>query len=677
MAVLQMKKICIATLRKERKKLLEKIQRREDIEISDTSSENPVFFQEDISNADEKFNTSIRLSANARDILVRYYPKSATKVSSFAGRKTLPVSEYDSFSKKYRSILKKAYELEDLHEEIVELNNQIVSTTVQIDSLQGWLNFNLPLNYSGTDSTVCFKGTLPEQWKKEDIMSLLSYEDGHFIPAEVEIIHQADRYTGIAVYALKKDADLVESKLRFEEFVPPTVSSTKTAKELEQDLKANIAEMESNINENTQKIETYQEFMSDFEFLEDYDLMRQEKYHVLEKTLTSNNAFILNGYCTAKNANAIKEDLESSFSCVVDIQDIPEDEDAPVLLENNAFAAPLEDTVASYSLPGKGEIDPTFAISIFHYVLFGLMLSDAGYGLCMVLGCGFILWKYRKTMEVATKKNLQLFLYCGLATIFWGILFGSYFGDLPDVVAKTFFNYNLHTPALWFFPISEPMRLLAFSMIFGLVHLFTGLLMKGYLSWRSKDFSTLVFDVLFWLGLLLACVVILIDSEMVQSIFNYSLSLPLIVIKIGQIVAMICAIGIVLTNGRESKNPAIRVAKGAYALYGISGWLSDVLSYARLLALGLATGVIASVINLMASMVGASGNIIGIILFIIVCVIGHILNLGINALGAYVHAIRLEYVEFFGKFYEGGGSPFKPFGMNTKFYKFKESIKNE
>lgn len=677
MAILQMKKICIATLRKERKKLLEKIQRREDIQVSETTSDDSVFFQEDISNAEDMFNTSIRLSTQAREILTKYYPSSEIKVSSFAGRKALPVSEYDDFSKKYRKILKKAYELEDLHEDILELKNKILNHEVQLETLKCWLNFDLPLNYKGTESTVCFKGTLPEKWKKEDIISLLSYEDGSFIPAEVEIIYEAERYTGIAVFALEKDSELVESKLRFKEFVPPTITSSKTAKELKEELEAEIKDMEATIQENTEKIGTYQKYMEDFQFLEDYDQMRQEKYHVLTKTLTSNNAFILTGYCPAKQAAAIKEDLEASLTCVVDIQDVKEDEDFPILLENNAFAAPLEDTVASYSLPGKGEIDPTFAISIFHYVLFGLMLSDAGYGLLMVLGCGFILWKYRKTMEAATKKNLMLFLYCGLATVFWGVMFGSYFGDLPDTIARTFFNYDLHTPALWFFPISEPMRLLAFSMIFGLIHLFTGLLMKAYLSWRSKDFSGLIYDALFWLGLLISCVIILINTSMVQGIFNYSLSLPTILIKIAQIIAMICAIGIVLTNGRESKNPAIRVAKGAYALYGISGWLSDVLSYARLLALGLATGVIASVINLMASMAGASGSIIGIILFTIICIIGHILNLGINALGAYVHAIRLEYVEFFGKFYEGGGSPFKPFGMNTKYYKFKESIKNE
>ena len=125
----------------------------------------------------------------------------------------------------------------------------------------------------------------------------------------------------------------------------------------------------------------------------------------------------------------------------------------------------------------------------------------------------------------------------------------------------------------------------------------------------------------------------------------------------------------------EIKNPFKRLLKGAYSLYGISGYLSDVLSYSRLLALGLATGVIASVINQMAAMI--IGGFLGSIIFIIVVIIGHLINFAINALGSYVHTNRLQYVEFFGKFYEGGGKLFKPFGINTKYYKFKEKMKNE
>jgi V/A-type H+-transporting ATPase subunit I len=158
---------------------------------------------------------------------------------------------------------------------------------------------------------------------------------------------------------------------------------------------------------------------------------------------------------------------------------------------------------------------------------------------------------------------------------------------------------------------------------------------------------------------------------MIKNILGITFELPKIVVQASAVLAVLSSVIIVLTNGRESKNPFKRFLKGAYALYGITGYLSDVLSYSRLLALGLASGVIASVINKMAGM--ASKGIIGAILMIVILFAGHTINFAINILGAYVHTNRLQYVEFFGKFYEGGGRAFSPFHMRTKYYKVKES----
>jgi len=138
--------------------------------------------------------------------------------------------------------------------------------------------------------------------------------------------------------------------------------------------------------------------------------------------------------------------------------------------------------------------------------------------------------------------------------------------------------------------------------------------------------------------------------------------------------AIVGAVGILLMSGRRKKNNwGLRLALGAYDLYGLTSWLSDVLSYSRLLALGLATGVIASVFNQMGSMFG--GGVLGAIIFIIVFIIGHAFNIGINLLGAYVHTCRLQYVEFFGKFFEGGGKEFHPFRSNTKYVEVKEETR--
>ena len=181
-----------------------------------------------------------------------------------------------------------------------------------------------------------------------------------------------------------------------------------------------------------------------------------------------------------------------------------------------------------------------------------------------------------------------------------------------------------------------------------------------------------LYDVGFWFALLIGLLLLLIPSELFASIAGQTFIFPAFVNVLAKVLTIIGLVGIILMSGRRKKNPALRIALGLYDIYGITSWLSDVLSYSRLLALGLATGVIAQVVNSMASMMG--DGILGAIFFIVVFIIGHTLNLAINLLGAYVHTNRLQYVEFFGKFYEGGGRPFEPFKQNTKYIRIKEDI---
>jgi V/A-type H+-transporting ATPase subunit I len=244
-------------------------------------------------------------------------------------------------------------------------------------------------------------------------------------------------------------------------------------------------------------------------------------------------------------------------------------------------------------------------------------------------------------------------------------MFGGYFGDVVDVVSSTFFGHKVTIPALWFVPLNNPMRLLLYSLLFGLIHLFTGLGIKGYMMIRDGKYKDAIYDVGFWFLFLIGLLGMLIPSSLFASIAGMEINAPAWVNTGAVVLTVVGALGILLTAGRRSKNPALRLALGAYDIYNITGWLSDILSYSRLLALGLATGVIAQVVNSMASMIGT--GVIGVIAFIIIFIIGHTLNLAINLLGAYVHTNRLQYVEFFGKFYEGGGRPFNPFKEDTKY----------
>ncbi|MEG2852483.1 MAG: V-type ATPase 116kDa subunit family protein, partial [Hydrogenoanaerobacterium sp.] len=224
----------------------------------------------------------------------------------------------------------------------------------------------------------------------------------------------------------------------------------------------------------------------------------------------------------------------------------------------------------------------------------------------------------------------------------------------------------------WFEPVKEPMRMLVFAFLLGIIHLFAGLAMKLAQCIKDKKYLDALYDAGFWYMLVGGGIIYLLTVPMFTEMLGVSFILPPVLGTIATVMACVGAVGIIFTSGRDSRNWFKRLLKGLYGLYNVTGYLSDILSYSRLLALGLATGVIATVINQMGSMGG--GGIGGAIMFILVFLVGHTINIGINLLGAYVHTNRLQFVEFFGKFYEGGGRKFMPFTENTKYYKIREDI---
>ena len=190
---------------------------------------------------------------------------------------------------------------------------------------------------------------------------------------------------------------------------------------------------------------------------------------------------------------------------------------------------------------------------------------------------------------------------------------------------------------------------------------------------KKKDVVGFIFDIVVWYIILIGLIVKCLSMQMIMDILAGGAKpfIPANIGNIGLYAAGVGCVAIIIMGGRESKNWGKRLLKGAYAVYGITSYLSDVLSYSRLLALGLATGVISSVANMIGTMFGS--GVLGVIIFIVVFLIINAINIGINTLGAYVHTNRLQYVEFFGHFYDGGGRPFEPYSVKTKYYKFKEN----
>ena len=318
-------------------------------------------------------------------------------------------------------------------------------------------------------------------------------------------------------------------------------------------------------------------------------------------------------------------------------------EEYPILLKNNRLVKPFEVIGEMFSPPSTQEADPSPWVAPFYFFFFGIMLSDVAYGLILTVLSAVLVYKVKVAGDF--RRMSQMLMYCGISSTIWGLLFGGFFGDMLSVLS----DGKINMPAIWFNPMDDPTALMVWSIVFGVIHLFAGMFANALNLFRNGRGMDAVFDIFPWYLIIIGI------GLMIGNIGGQA----------GMIVALAGVAIILLFGGRPAKNPIVRLFKGLGALYNITAYLSDILSYTRILALVLATSVIAMVVNLMGFMIGPT--IPGIILFVVVAVAGHGLNLALSALSAYVHTSRLHYVEFFGKFYSGGGRMWRPLRQKTKY----------
>ena len=675
MAVLKMRRISITALKRDRKAILEKLQALGIMEMHQIEPEG--FDRTDTREDRQVFDNNVRLTEQALDVLEAYSPEKTSVLSSLEGKELIGRDDYIEIEEKSSVLLETASYIISLSKEIAEKKAVCQRLAARKEQLTPWKLLGTPLRQTTqeTERTSLLLGTVPPDMDLDRIYEVIEGanigDPDEPLPCVVDILEEDNDAKYISVICMKENEVLIENSLRGAGFAKPAAETDIAPAEEIKNIDNEIEKEEQDIQRLSSEIEGLSEYREDLRRLGDYYRMRSIKYEVISDLPQTDDAFIVSGYVDEKNIDVIQKAIGERYDCNIDIDDIPEDEDVPTVLKNNEFSSSMEGVVQSYGLPGRHEFDPTTIMSFFYVFFFGLMLSDAAYGLVMTIVCAVLLWKFKR-MDPGMKKQLKLFMYCGISTTFWGIMFGGYFGDAITVIAKTFFDKDVTVPALWFVPLENPMRLLIWCLAFGIVHLFVGLAIKGYEELRDGKTLDFFCDVVLWYVFLIGLLLMLIPSDIFRSISQIDVTFPPAVSMLAKAMAIGGALGLVLMSGRGHKNPLLRLALGLYDVYGVTSWLSDVLSYSRLLALGLATGVIASVVNQMGSMAG--GGVVGAILFIIVFLIGHAMNMAINILGAYVHTNRLQFVEFFGKFYDGGGRPMEPFTQDTKYVEVKEEM---
>ncbi|WP_066089235.1 V-type ATP synthase subunit I [Anaerotignum neopropionicum] len=543
------------------------------------------------------------------------------------------------------------------YRQIADGQNEINRLKGIITGLKPWESLDLPLQMKETECSAVILGTVSSKIRFEDLLQKVLEK----VPSAVVQQVNADvQQLYISVICLKEEREMVQEALREFAFNPITFGDHKgTAREA-------IKQFEFEIEENQQVILASEKSLADLatakkniEYLYDSLSMRRDRAKIVGDMLSTEMVFYFDGWMP-KNAQPEVEELLRKFEFYYEFNEPEAEEEIPVCLNNDGFSTPFEAVTNMYSLPSRQDIDPTKFLAPFYFIFFGMMLSDAAYGIIMAAGCWILLKKYK--LEGMTHRMIKMFFYCGISTFFWGVLFGGWFGDFFTVAAKTLFGADFVIKPVWFDPMAEPMKLLIFSLILGGVHLFVGMGIQAYMSIRNGRPLDALFDIGLWYVLLIGLV-----------LFGLGGSVGPAMVSVGKGMSIIGAVGILLTGGRNKKGIFGKITGGLGSLYGITGYLSDVLSYSRLLALGLATGVVAKVINTLGSLAG--GGVKGAIVLLIAFVLGTIFNIAINALGAFVHSCRLQYVEFFGKFYTGGGRPFAPFERKTKYIKILKEEK--
>lgn len=640
------------------KRILERLQRRGVVELENIEDDN--LAKLGTHNSMLLFEKNKAKLEQALEIIDAVAPAKEGLIESFVGAKK--AMEPDDFGEKVNKldmVIKRGQRVLQLYKESNDKKTENMRLSLMCENLKYWLSLDIPLDFEGTKDTKCFIGTLPYKAEIAEISAKLPDS------AQAEIISQLKTQTNICVVVLREQEKECCEALREMEFSAPNEVYSEIPARQKEIFENNISENLKTIEKCTALIEKLAKYRDDYKFMIDYLGMRRDKYEAFSRMAFTDHTMIISGYIPQKYVASLTRELEHKYEVAISITEPGENEDTPVLLENGRFSAPVESITEMYALPNKNDLDPTPIMSFFYYLFFGMMLSDAGYGLLMVIGTGIALKKF--ALEEKMRQTLRMFRNCGISTIIWGALFGSWFGDIVPVVAREFFGKEIGSIALWFEPIADPMKLLLFSFALGICHLFLGLGANLVNLWRQGKRWDAVCEVI------PVYITVLGVAPIGASILT---SVPPMLTKIGGYMAIAGVVLILLTSGRGSKGIFGRLFGGLYGLYNMAtGYLSDILSYSRLLALGLATGSIAGVINLIGTM--PSNLIIKAIMLTLVFVVGHLANLAINLLGAYVHTDRLQFVELFSKFYEGGGRAFEPLTVKTKYVKFKEEIKYE
>lgn len=579
-----------------------------------------------------RLSDSVKAVDEALVLLHRY----TERVRSMTHRPSVKLAEF--MRNEYSEAMGTVSEALSIKREMAEMARRTDEALREISALTPWQRYDLPMTECSTEKTTTLLGCLSSASEAAGFRRELAAAGG-----VLEVVSRDEKNISYcAVIAHKKSERAISEVLTrfgFTRLAFPKVNALAAdeIKRLEEEvltLEKESARLELRVRE----LATLSEKV---EILRDVEATALAAAENKQKLLSDSTVTVLSGWIPERATEKAGELLDK-FGCAYGFEEPAEGEDPPVLLRNNPFSVNFEWVVGMYSYPKYGRFDPTLVMSIFYFLIFGIMFADVGYGLLTAVACfgGVLLLKPKPGL----KRSMLMFGFCGLSSILFGAVFGGWFGDMPFAImtnmlglenAKQIFPFF---NGIWFNPMDDPILFLLFSLAVGFVHIIAGMAVKFYILLKDGMWMDAICETFPWWVVFAGAGVFFLNS-----------------------VAGICTVAfglafVMFAAGRKKKGIFGKIAGGLLGLYDIVNYFSDILSYSRILALGLASAVIAQVVNLIGTM---GSGFVGYLIMIAVFLLGHLLNLAINLLGTFVHTSRLQYLEFFGRFYEDGGRPFK------------------
>lgn len=659
--ILEMKKLYLMAVRSKKDALLRELVQRGCVEFSEIEEEVAASELADVLRREDTKLMTLKTQqtslTHAIALLDKYAPAKSKLLSS--PTEVAPAVLLDDAG--LNAALKLAGAIEDADDRIKRITAEESRQRMLAESLQPWLDLDIPLGMEGTQRANVLLGSFT---LKTDLDAVSAALADACEEAELFRVYEDKTSRYVAIVCIREGLGSVQEVLRTFGFAQAAFSGMQsTARQTLSEATRALEELAAEKSACEGSIVGESVRRDELKLACDRVSTKIAVAEAEGRLYGTDSVVFMQGWMPAEREGELARVFDK-YDCAWECRAPEEDEypSVPVSLKNNKFTNALNMVTNMYSLPAYGSVDPNPLMAPFFIIFYGLMMADMGYGLLMIIAAVVALTKIKP--REGSLCFCQLLLYGGISTFIMGALTGGLFGDAPYQLVHMFNPASTWEGLPYLFnPVNNSSLVLYGAMVLGVIHLNTGMAVSFYLKAKRGNIMDGLFEEApLWVILIGGVMMGLKLLGVTDALFTA-----------GKVVLIIGAVALLFGAGRHAKGFGKLTAALSCIYNTLTGWFGDILSYSRIMALMLAGSVVAQVFNNIAAMPSANGvSVISIIAFIVIFLIGHALNFALNLLGCFVHDLRLQCLEFFGKFYEDGGKPFDPLRIKSKYVRARE-----